>query len=121
MPYLKKEVKKKPINYNREKRQKIYQSVRWKKLRQVKLMANPLCEICLQRNKIVPAVDVHHINSFINYSGKQMKYMAYDFNNLLSLCKECHSWLHRNGTTHNIDIQNEIKQMEEYEKKNKRI
>lgn len=100
MPYLKKEVKKKPINYNREKRQKIYQSVRWKKLRQVKLMANPLCEICLSKGIVKPAVDVHHKDSFINYTDKTMMWKAYDFNNLMSLCKECHAKLHKNGTTH---------------------
>ena len=29
-----------------------------------------------------------------------MIWKAYDFNNLLSVCKECHSELHKNGTTH---------------------
>ena len=27
--------------------------------------------------------------------------------NLVSVCKQCHRWLHRNGTTHGIDIQKE--------------
>ena len=31
-------------------------------------------------------------------------YKAYDTDNLVSLCKECHAWLHRGGTTRGIDI-----------------
>lgn len=63
-------------------------------------MANPLCEICLSKGIVKPAVDIHHRDSFCNYTGKMMKWKAYDFNNLMSLCKECHAELHKNGTTH---------------------
>ena len=63
-------------------------------------MNNPLCELCLQKDKIVPAVDIHHRDSFTNYTGLARVAKAYDYNNLLSVCKECHSELHRYGTTH---------------------
>lgn len=100
MPYLKKATKEKPINYNRDDRQKIYQSSRWKDLRLTKLSLQPLCELCLSKDKITSAIDVHHKDSFMNYKGLQRLAKAYDLDNLMSVCKECHSYLHRNGTTH---------------------
>ena len=119
MPTLKKSNKPRAITINTKDRQKVYSSSRWKKLRLAKLMQQPLCEMCLLRKKIVPAVDVHHIDSFLNYNGYRRISLAYDINNLLSLCKECHSWLHRNGTTHSIDIKKEVQLLEDYERKNK--
>lgn len=100
MPYLRKSIKEKPINYNREDRQKIYQSAKWKALRLAKLAEQPLCERCLSNGKVTAAIDVHHKDSFLNYEGSQRLAKAYDSDNLMSVCKECHSYLHRNGTTH---------------------
>ena len=100
MPTLQKPSKQKSRTFNRQDRQKIYQSAKWKKLRLAKLMADPLCELCLQNNKIVPAVDIHHKDSFLNYTGNKRLDVAYNYNNLLSVCKECHSQLHLNVTTH---------------------
>ena len=100
MPYLKKAIKEPKIKkVNKEDRQKIYQSTRWKKLRLAKLMDQPLCEICLAKGIITPAIDIHHKDSFLNYEGLARVDKAFDYNNLLSLCKECHSYLHRCGTT----------------------
>lgn len=100
MPYLRKATKEPQRKINREQRQKIYQSARWKALRKAKLMDQPLCELCLSKDKITPAIDVHHKDSFLNYEGLKRIEKAYDYANLLSVCKECHSYLHRNGTTH---------------------
>lgn len=99
MPYLQKPVKAKSRTFNREDRQKIYQSAKWKKLRTAKLMANPLCEVCLAKGIITPAIDVHHKDSFMNYQGLKRTEKAYDINNLVSLCKECHAQEHLNGRT----------------------
>ena len=63
-------------------------------------MEQPLCEICLLNGVISPAEDVHHKDSFMNYEGLDKTQKAYDYNNLLSVCKKCHSYLHRNGTSH---------------------
>ena len=54
---------------NAEDRQKVYQSARWHKLRMAKLLEQPLCEICLAKGIITPAIDVHHKDSFLNYDG----------------------------------------------------
>lgn len=100
MPYLQKPVKAKSRTFNREDRQKIYQSAKWKKLRTAKLMADPLCQYCLAKGIITPAIDVHHKDSFMNYTGLMRLQKAYDITNLVSLCKDCHSLEHLNGTTH---------------------
>lgn len=104
MPYLKKPKPIKQRQINTEDRQQIYQSSKWKKLREAKLMEQPLCEICLARGIIKFAEDVHHKDSFLNYEGNDRLWKAYDYSNLLSVCKECHSFLHRKGTTHSFDM-----------------
>ena len=95
MPTLQKPSKQKSRTFKREDRQKIYQSAKWKKLREAKLMADPLCQRCLAKGIIKPSVDIHHIDSFMNYTGNMRLQKAYDYNNLESLCKECHSSEHK--------------------------
>lgn len=94
MPYLKKPIKQHNKAFKREERQKIYQSARWKELRQSKLMQQPLCELCLAKGIVTPAIDVHHIDSFMNYIGIERLAKAFDYKNLQSVCKFCHSSLH---------------------------
>ena len=94
MPYLKKATPQKTNSNKREERQKIYNTTIWKKLRAAKLLESPLCEMCLKHNKITSATDVHHIDSFMNYTDTRRLSKAYDARNLMSLCKECHQKEH---------------------------
>lgn len=116
MPYLKKAPKIRTNTPNRTNRQKVYQSAKWKKLRESKLMVNPLCELCLLEGKITPAEDIHHKDSFINYEGNKRLEVAYDFDNLMSLCKQCHQKLHKNGTTHGFNEDEYLKQLKNQQK-----
>lgn len=76
-------------------RRKIYNSVRWRRLRAWKFTCNPLCENCLKEGKTVPAEDIHHIVSFMSTDDPQQRlFLAYDFDNLMSLCKQCHQNIH---------------------------
>lgn len=100
MPFLKKPKKEPVRKVNNEDRQQIYQNKKWKDLRKAKLMKNPLCEMCLQKGKTTPAIDVHHKDSFLNYEGNRRLEVAYNYDNLLSVCKECHAELHKNGRTY---------------------
>lgn len=95
MPTLQKPSKQKSRTFNRQDRQKIYQSAKWQKLRLAKLMQNPLCEHCLAKGIITPAIDCHHKDSFMNYTGNMRLSKAYDITNLVSLCKDCHSSEHK--------------------------
>ena len=95
MPYLKKPNKQPSRTFNREERQKIYQSTKWKELRLAKLMQQPLCELCLKEDKVVLAVDVHHITSFMSTTDHlKSRSLAYNPKNLMSLCKKCHQNIH---------------------------
>ena len=111
MPYLKKSHTQKNRQVNKEQRTDIYQSKQWKELRLSYIMQHPLCEICLALGKITPAEDIHHKDSFLNYSGNMRLKVAYDYNNLIALCKQHHSYLHRNGTTHGLNLDAVVKEL----------
>lgn len=52
----------------------------------------PLCQDCLKSGKIVPTQEVHHIKSpFVpGLTEEEKDRRAYDENNLVCLCSECH-------------------------------
>lgn len=74
----------------------VYNTARWKRLRLVKLRDNPLCEICEKKGITKMADDVHHIQSFMSVDDPEArKALAFDYDNLMSLCDECHSEIHK--------------------------
>ena len=79
--------KKKPITLSTpEGRKKFYQSPEWRTMRRIKLVNNPFCEKCMKEGFTIMAEDVHHIIDIKNDPTKALKY-----DNLMSLCKPCHS------------------------------
>lgn len=77
------------------KYQDIYQDKRWKRLRTAKLRANPLCERCEIRGMVNPASEVHHKIPFDRgVTPEQIDELAFDYDNLQSLCIPCHSEIH---------------------------
>lgn len=82
-------------NFHDAERRKVYNTERWRRLRAWKFACNPLCEMCLEDDKVVPAEDIHHIVSFMSTDDPtQRNFLAYDFDNLMSLCKQCHGIIH---------------------------
>ena len=74
----------------------VYNTLTWKVLRLEKLRNNPLCERCYLKGKIASAIDVHHI-VHIN-EGKNIiekRTLGFDYENLMSVCKQCHKELHQ--------------------------
>ena len=65
--------------------QHIYNTNRWKKLREEKMKLNPLCEHCSQPHDPVIATVVDHICPLLVNEG-----LAYEADNLQSLCDSCH-------------------------------
>ena len=59
----------------------------WKKIRNRYIKLNPLCELCKERGRFVPAELVHH-KVELEDGG------THDDDNLQSLCKSCHSRIH---------------------------
>jgi 5-methylcytosine-specific restriction protein A len=90
MPTIKLSKKKqRDKTYNKQAYQDIYNTPRWKKLRAYKLAINPVCEMCSANGKTTMTQEVHHIIPF-NISPE----LAYDYDNLISVCIECHKKLH---------------------------
>lgn len=72
-----------------------YNTDTWRRFRQSYLMSHPLCELHSALNEVVPAEEVHHIVP-ISQAGSRLEAndIAFDSNNLMSLCRECHNWYH---------------------------
>ena len=59
---------------------------RWRKVREAYISKHPLCELCEQQGRLVPAEEVHHIKPWAEGGGDED-------DNLQSLCTSCHSRL----------------------------
>ena len=64
-------------------RNAFYVSVAWRRLRLYKLSQTPFCEWC---NCLKVATEVHH-----DKEVKEFPELRLDFDNLVSVCKSCHS------------------------------
>lgn len=83
----------------RKLRQKAYQNRHWRKLRDTYLKEHPICADCLAKGKVTPATSVHHIKS--PFKGGEVNYnLLLDYNNLMSLCHECHGERHAEEQGH---------------------
>ena len=75
--------------------QKVYQNSRWKRLRAAKFANNPLCEDCLLKGIIKQTEEIHHIIPFdVEDNIEKLESLAYNYDNLISLCIECHKLRH---------------------------
>ena len=66
-----------------------YKSKEWKRLRLMKLAANPLCEPCEKAGRVTIATIVHHIEE-IRDGGDRLPTLE----ELESVCLSCHSRWH---------------------------
>jgi len=56
----------------------------WKRIRDRYMAEHPLCEQCQKEGRLTPAEEVHHIAPLSKGGSNAME-------NLMSLCKSCHS------------------------------
>jgi len=74
---------------------KLITSQKWVKLRSEKVAKNPLCENCLLSDVTRPTQEVHHIRPVESGSTNiEMERLCFDFDNLKSLCRDCHKKAH---------------------------
>lgn len=74
-----------------EKYDKLIKCHNWRKLRELKIKNNPLCEVCGDM-----ATEVHHIKPLLDYRNNEalMQELAYNYDNLQSVCHKCHKQIH---------------------------
>lgn len=100
MPYINKITRRrKPPEYISEKRKlrsQYYAQPQWGVLRESKLSAEPLCEVCKAEGVINVANQVHHIVSPFQFEEPLRSNVFYDYNNLQSICATCHGKEHAN-------------------------
>ena len=83
--------KKKETNPATFDKYKIYNTSRWRILRERTLRANPICNVC----KKELALEVDHIIPFSTGMTDRQKFaLGFDRNNLQSICKDCHDIKH---------------------------
>lgn len=103
IPLLRDTKRKRVDTPNRLFRQKVYQDKRWKDLRNWYFIKNPLCELCLKEGISKEGEDVHHIVSPFKYKSNldKVRELAFNKDNLMTLCKEHHSAIHSGKITIN--------------------
>lgn len=106
MPSINRKIHKRPrIQTQKMARyQDIYQDKRWKRLRSWKVKNNPLCEVCLTLDpvKLTPVDEVHHIIAWQSGStALEQDALAFDPDNLISLCIPHHKKRHYEITKKN--------------------
>ena len=95
MPWINKPKKKREVIDNVAKRQEVYNTNLWHRLRKAKLRDNPLCEVCSLEGKITLGEDIHHLRSFLKAETiEERDSLAFDSNNLLTVCRKHHNEIH---------------------------
>ena len=75
--------------YKRNPATKKRYGAHWKRIRDAYVKHHPVCEMCKKRGIHTPTQEVHHIIPLAEGGSN-------DWDNLMSLCKSCHSRLHVN-------------------------
>lgn len=97
----------KQVTCTEKERNKVYNSAIWRTMRKAKLMRDPLCECCVFFGRTAMATDVHHLDSFTGHEGADRLAVAYDVDNLMSVCKWCH-WQFHHGRLKGIKSKKEF-------------
>ena len=80
-----------------------YYNAKWSRLRDAHLMLHPLCENCLLNGKITSATEVHHKQIILSGKTDADRYaLTLDQNNIMSVCKDCHTRMHKYARKNNL-------------------
>ena len=84
--------------------QKYYGTKEWHNLRQTKLPPPPPRERCLLHDRVRPATECHHKKVFGSFPTEEERwYWFLNYDNLISLCHECHQYIHQHGDAEFIE------------------
>ena len=67
-------------------------SRRWRKVRELKLAQDPLCELCEERGRTTPARQVHHLKPVRSHPE-----LGLVLENLFACCQSCHGIIEAGG------------------------
>lgn len=102
----------------------LYNTEMWRRLRKSCLMETPECVMCTLFDRVKLADCVHHIDEISKADNPlEAKDRAFDSNNLMSLCSDCHNRIHaiiRHGAKTKADKEF-ITKYNEYIKKTRKI
>ena len=107
-----------------ECRSRMYNSPDYKRLRKDFIRYHPLCDVCLEENKVKETEHTHHIVRFMDQPSELLKYaLLVDEDNIMPLCEDCHHKLHQSFKSftakQQMYIVNQIKRVKrKYEKMN---
>ena len=73
---------------NDDEQQRFYKSARWRRLRKIVLRRDPICKKCEEEGRTRASQEVHH---------KDGDHKNNEIDNLVGLCKSCHSREHGFG------------------------
>ena len=74
----------------------IYNSREWQTLRIQKMRANPLCELCEDEGVVHATEAIHHRHPIEDSKTREeMRYWAFKWENLQSLCRYHHAKVHK--------------------------
>lgn len=77
----------------------IYSKAQWRTARRAALVRdNGLCQECLKKGIVKPGTEVHHVTE-LSDDNKHDWNIAYNIDNLVTLCMECHSNIHNGVDT----------------------
>jgi 5-methylcytosine-specific restriction protein A len=97
MPTINKsnKIKQKTVKYRHTKESsKYYNSKQWHNLRNYYIKQHPLCERCLEHDRVTPAEEVHHMCAILSAPIEYREEVLTDEDNIVALCKECHHEVH---------------------------
>lgn len=70
---------------------RLIHTMKWVKLRALKLKNNPFCERCMDEGRVSAASEVHHVVPVENaLSLRDKESLMFDYHNLRALCHKCH-------------------------------
>lgn len=100
----------------RRDRQKVYQSKRYRTIRELKRYRDPVCQICALKGIVRGVEHVHHWRSPFRHKDDPalFNYLAYSYENLASLCEECHISVHHGelaGCESMSDVEDRLEQL----------
>ena len=99
-------IKEKQVKYRHEAVEhanSFYGSNAWKRLRNTYLSTHPVCECCLEHNKVNPAEHVHHKTPWDRGETEAEKWELFlKESNLMSVCSKCHLGLHNKDRQYHL-------------------